>query len=265
MKLLNQMKAIVSQHLLAKFNTFPTKQRESIALEAKDADWMVLRHLLPVGSHVVDVGAGVGLSSRALAELVGETGRVTSIEPVPKVFDHLRGSVRKLRLQQIEPLCCAISSVSGTQSMIVHESYQHSRMGNEAEEKETLIDVRTETLDGLFARLRPMPELICLDVPGHALNALRGAGELLRRFKPAWRIRVDGNPDRHLSPMHELFRMFELRGYLAFCFNGEKLHQWRTTDGERSAHAFFLTQRHLRRLPAAWLPTETETEIRLAA
>ena len=42
---------------------------------------------LPVGSRGLDVGCGVGLFARWLAEAIGPRGRVTAIEPEPERVD----------------------------------------------------------------------------------------------------------------------------------------------------------------------------------
>jgi len=250
--------------LLTRFQMFPFRRSESIARSHDDCDWQVLRHLIPAGTHVVDVGASLGGTARGLAELVTDSGRVTAVEALPALHALLQSNVRKLALRHVETECCAVSSSPGTVKLLVTEADPDgghlltARVGLAPGEGETATEVPSRTLDQMFASRRPAVELIHLDIAGHALSALRGAAELLRKVKPVWWLRVDGPPDDRLSPMHEVFRLFAHRGYRAFCFNGERLHRWEADDGERAAHAFFLTERHLKRLPARWVDSPAE-------
>jgi len=267
-------KALIRQFLphnwLNRFQHFRTTSRESIALEHHQADWTLLRQLLPVGSHVVDVGAGLGRTTRALAEIVGPTGRITSIEPIPMLHDRLRANMNKLRLEQVETLPWAISSRAGIGKLIlphvdpIDDALFDGRHGQRVEEHETSMEVPMRTLDQLFATYHPTVEMIHLDVQGHALHALRGAAELLRRVKPAWWLRIDGRPDLELSPLPEIFRLFRLRGYGIYWFGEQKLNRWPQDDGECAEYALMLTERHLRRLPTAWLPAELGVKARAA-
>jgi hypothetical protein len=43
--------------------------------------------------HIPDIGASIGIYARHLAELVGDSGRVISVEPVQETFSYLANTV----------------------------------------------------------------------------------------------------------------------------------------------------------------------------
>ena len=65
------------------------------------------------GDVVVDVGAGVGDEVRLFSRLVGEYGRVVSIEAHPTTFQCLRRAVELNRLTNVTPLECAVVGTPG--------------------------------------------------------------------------------------------------------------------------------------------------------
>ncbi|MGW0433352.1 FkbM family methyltransferase [Micromonospora sp. NPDC003197] len=65
------------------------------------------------GDTVIDVGAGVGGEVRLFSRLVGERGRVVSIEAHPTTFECLRRTVELNRLTNVTPVECAVVGTPG--------------------------------------------------------------------------------------------------------------------------------------------------------
>jgi len=65
------------------------------------------------GDTVVDVGAGVGGEVRLFSRLVGERGRVVSIEAHPTTFGCLRRTIELNRLTNVVPVECAVVGTAG--------------------------------------------------------------------------------------------------------------------------------------------------------
>ena len=65
---------------------------------------MPIKYLVKPGDSVLDIGANVGWYTNHLSLLVGEPGKVYSIEPIPETFALLRAVVGELGLSNVESL-----------------------------------------------------------------------------------------------------------------------------------------------------------------
>ncbi len=66
------------------------------------------------GDTVIDVGAGIGIDTLALAPLVGSSGRIYSVEAHPWTFRALRKTCELNRLTNVTPLQYALSDEPGS-------------------------------------------------------------------------------------------------------------------------------------------------------
>lgn len=94
-------------------------------------------------------------------------------------------------------------------------------------------------------------DLINCSDPTRILRTLRGAGSILSRERPAWRLSIDGNPDDLASSTHAVFHLLARRGYTAFVWDGESLRPRPRSESGFSGLIwyYFLTNRHLQSLP----------------
>lgn len=218
--------------------------------ERKEADFQIVRKIVSVGQFVVDVGANVGVYTNFLSKLVGPAGKVFSIEPIPGTCEILKSNVKKLRLANVEVLCCAISDVCGRAVMETPcyqggtENIYESRIVPDNTETSTQrFEVESRSLDSLFAGLGHKISFIKCDVEGHELNVLKGAMRIIADFKPGWLIEISENPDDVNSSAFKVFRFMEERGYQAFWFDGLVLNKRKKDD--RSTNYFFLNSSSL--------------------
>ena len=233
--------------------------RKLRAPASDEPDLAVVRHLVPAGGWAVDVGANVGVYTKALSELVGPWGKVFSVEPVPLTFDVLTSNVRRLRLGNVQALNCAVSAGHGSVTLEVPryatggENFYEARIvGPDGGGALRRVTVECRSLDALFAdAARPISFVKC-DVEGHELRCLRGAEGLIRRGRPAWLVEVSGDPDFEPSAAAEVLRLMRGHGYGVFWYDGRELHARR--PGERRTNYFFLTAAHLALLPPELRP-----------
>ncbi len=66
------------------------------------------------GDLCVDIGAGVGAETQLMSVLVGEKGKVFSIEASPKTYKALELCIEYNSLKNVTPCNCAISNANGT-------------------------------------------------------------------------------------------------------------------------------------------------------
>lgn len=140
------------------------------------------RHIKP-GDTVVDIGANVGFFTALAAHLVGDRGRVISIEPNARNCRYIEATKRRNGWVWQTTHCVAASERVGL--LTLFSAYSN---GSVAEPTNTLAALMRSTivqgvaLDG-FLDLDRL-DFIKIDVEGHEPAALSGFGRHLERFKP---------------------------------------------------------------------------------
>ena len=94
---------------------YPIKLK--LANEDYEADLRVLKYLVDSGDFVLDIGANIGIYTKFMHELVGDSGCVYSIEPIPRTFEILCWNVKRLGLTRVKTINCAISDDDGIAKM----------------------------------------------------------------------------------------------------------------------------------------------------
>lgn len=225
-----------------------------LAAAEPEPEMAVLRHLIPRGGCVIDLGANFGLYTRFLAEAVGPAGIVHAVEPVPAMYDVLRSNIRRLRLAQVQSHPVAVSDRTRTVTMTVPRyatggaNFYEARVGGQFTGRSAVtVRVPGVRVDDLFAHL-PRIDVIKCDVEGHELAVLNGGTTLLERHQPAWLTEVSGDPDDRSSNAAALFDRMRGHGYEAYRLAGCRLRL--RQPGDRAVNYFFLRPERLKPLPA---------------
>ena len=211
----------------------------------------VIRYLAKPGDSVIDIGANVGIYTKILSELVGPDGHVYSIEPFPATFEILCYNVRKLRLDNVEPVNVAISDSKGIVTMALpfnssgaETHYRASIITNPVEKgKIEAANVQAATIDSEFLSESGAISFIKCDVEGHEQACIKGAAEFLAQSQAAWLIEISGEPDEMDSAAHNVFKIFHNQGYPAWWYDGSKLRK--RSPGDKSTNYFFLKENHI--------------------
>lgn len=165
-----------------------------------DADQVnapILVRFCAPGTAVIDVGANIGELTAPLAQAVGAEGICLAVEPIPFLADALRRTAFANGLDWIEVLQCAASADAGSANLELR--YSDGKLldsgGSHLVESAAAgtVQVATERLDDMVRRSRigaRRVSLIKVDVEGHELQVLRGAGETLRQHRPALAIEI---------------------------------------------------------------------------
>ena len=213
-------------------------------------DWpygAVAKLFVTDGARVIDVGANIGYISGLLARWVGTTGAVYSFEPVPETFALLDHNMRHLGFKQVRRLNCALSSSNGTADMeIPHytdggENFYQSHIIANGQENAggRTVSVALRRLDDVIADDIDAIAFIKIDVEGHELDVIGGAGEVLEVSRPPLLIEVGGSPEDEGSNAWQLFTRLHEYGYQPWVFQGGRLRP-RCAD-DRPVDYFFLT------------------------
>lgn len=220
-----------------------------------EPDLLCLKYLIKEGDTVVDIGANIGIYTMFLSGYVGSSGKVFSIEPVPQTFDILNFNIKKLGLDNVKTINCAISDTDCDVTMEVPsdetgiKNYFRARIAH----KNTghflrQVTVKAKSTDTLFSELelsKPISFIKC-DVEGHELQCVQGTINIIKKRKPAWLIEISGDPDNLPSTAYKTFELLLKNGYKSYWFDGSKLK--RRFLGNISINYFFLTEEHLQRI-----------------
>jgi FkbM family methyltransferase len=223
--------------------------------DADEPDLTIVRKLVQRGTIAVDLGANFGVYTKVLSDLVGPTGLVISVEPVPQTFEVLSRNIRSLGMTNVSCVNVAISDLDGDVLMGLpnYDSgginfYQAAIVG-EGDDRIVHsgrhVRVPALRLDTVVAGKGTVGFVKC-DVEGHELACLSGAEMVLNSHSPAWLVEVSGNPDEPGTKAMQVFRIFENLSYGSWWFDGNRLNERR--NGDRSTNYFFLKAAHLDRL-----------------
>ncbi len=150
----------------------------------------IFRSILRPGAIAVDVGANIGWHTLLMAQLVGEHGRVIAVEPNPSILRGLHQNVELNRFSQVEIVPCALADAEGVVSFYGPDADDAGSgnghvVGEAMSRQEPTIDVEARRLDDVAAAAGlDRLDLIKIDVEGFEWPVLRGADQVIARFRP---------------------------------------------------------------------------------
>jgi len=148
-----------------------------------EQEYALLTAHIRSGDWVLDVGANVGHYTLRMAELVGPSGRVVALEPVPDTFSLLAANVRLAAHANVSLLNVAASDSIGMARMEIPRFSDGRTNFYQAHLSVDIgaLAVLTLPVDALSL---PRVSLVKIDVEGHEFPVLRGMRRLLERDHP---------------------------------------------------------------------------------
>lgn len=132
------------------------------------------------GDVVIDIGAYVGMYSIRASKLVGSTGLVVAVEPLPSNLAYLENNLDGL--SNIKVVGCALSNYVGKGELYSSPSTAAHSM---TYKRKDFIKVKVTTLDRLVNDLGlSRVDYIKMDAEGSDLNILAGATNVLMNNSP---------------------------------------------------------------------------------
>ena len=142
----------------------------------------LFRQEIKEGMCVVDIGANIGYYALQEARLVGETGRVIAIEPVPDNFARLKRNVERNGYRNVQLHHAAIGDENGTAKIYIsRESNWSSLIPRGMHTKSA--DVQLWTLDTLL-KDEPRVDYVRMDVEGYEVQLIKGMRGIMKRCGP---------------------------------------------------------------------------------
>ncbi|MEQ9405256.1 MAG: FkbM family methyltransferase [Cyclobacteriaceae bacterium] len=136
---------------------------------------------LKKGDVFYDLGAHWGYFSIMSSRIVGNRGMVYAFEPMPSNHDRLERNLNINNIENVQVMALAVSDKEGfVEFSNSDDSYANTYKGD----KSSSIKVKTQSLDNLInEEIRP-PNFIKIDVEGAELDVLKGAQNLIKKYKP---------------------------------------------------------------------------------
>jgi FkbM family methyltransferase len=167
----------------------------------------LFEQICDVGHIVIEVGANLGAHTVGLARLVGSTGRVVAFEPQRLIFQTLCANIALNSLENVDCYWSAVARENGT--ITVPELTPHIANnfgGLSLGSANNGFRVPCVTLDEFVGLSRL--DLVKIDVEGMEADVIRGAENLLRKFRPALYVEND-----RIEKSHDLIQLIISLGY----------------------------------------------------
>lgn len=181
------------------------KYGEFSHLEAK-----LFEQICKNGDIVFEVGANIGAHTINLAKLVGN-GFVFAFEPQRMVFQSLCANLALNSIPNVFAFQEAVSDKNGT---IVIPEYDFSKNNNfggiNIENAKKGTPVHMQKLDNFVDKIDRL-KLLKIDVEGMEIGVLKGAKELVKKFKPI--IYVENDRQQHSKDLIELLWSMDYKMY----------------------------------------------------
>ncbi len=159
----------------------------------EDAELAACERFAAPGSTVIDVGANVGIFTITLARLVGKTGTVIALDPLPRNCARLRAHAEMNRQSNIRIVEVAVGDKAGSVKLntALDPAFVSVYSDLTVASSPAVIEVEMRPLDEIWQSLgRPPVSFMKVDVEGSELGVLDGGKELLSTLRPVLLIEV---------------------------------------------------------------------------
>lgn len=138
----------------------------------------IIEHLKP-GDVFWDIGANVGYLSLLASKIVGDTGKVMSLEPSPVNFAFLKRNIAMNGCRNVTVFNRAASSGPGQLQMDTTSGRGTHHVVTQGD-----TTVEANSIDAMIAAGNPAPTMVKIDVEGFELEVLAGMKDCLGKSRP---------------------------------------------------------------------------------
>jgi FkbM family methyltransferase len=198
-----------------------------------EPEMLGLSRLVQPGSVCIDVGAAAGLYTLPLSRLVGPSGVVHSIEPLPFAWPVWNRVLRVRTFPNVRHHTVAVGSEQGTAEMsvpigrygmVTGRSFISQRcrgLGSNAEfTRHISYPVNVDTLDGMFAGQLSRFDFVKIDVEGAELHVLEGGEKIIDEFKPTLLVEIEArHAVRYEYSPEDVVSWLTERGYAMYIWH----------------------------------------------
>ncbi len=214
-----------------------------------EPEMLGLADVVGPGGVCIDVGAAAGLYTVPLSRLVGPTGVVHSVEPLPFAWPVWNRVLGARGNPNVTHHCMALGSEPGKASMSVpmgkyglvtgrsFVSQKSHGLGSNAEFAEHVeFPVTVDTLDGLATRVGlTRLDFIKVDVEGAELQVLHGGKDVIESFRPSLLLEIEArHTERYAYSPEDVVDWLSQRGYLMYTWKRGWQRTGQVTDATRN-------------------------------
>lgn len=179
--------------------------------QCRNEDIQFLKSYLKPGETFVDVGANIGNWTLAAASLVGASGKVSAVEPHPRIFRFLCGNVSLNKLQNVTLHNCAVGD------RIANISFSDVK-GDDTNRVLTSGDgicVPMVTLDKIVDQSSDIA-LLKIDAEGYERFVLCGAGRVIAQIQCIFVEISRPDLDRYGCSNSDVFTLLQQLGFSVY-------------------------------------------------
>lgn len=192
-----------------KYAQFYGKKRDIELHLIDEREMFLLPEFIKPGDTVLDLGANFAYYTERMSRIVGEKGKVHAFEPIPFTFDVYSMLVKHFKLTNVVSYKKGVSDKNETVKFSVPKmdigmlSTGQAHISGRKEDSRTAanthiageetFDCEVVALDNLYNNELPNLSFIKIDIEGAELFALKGAKNILRKYRPV--ILIEINPE----------------------------------------------------------------------
>jgi FkbM family methyltransferase len=172
---------------------------------------MALTRFLRPGDIFYDVGSNIGFFSLIAARLVGPSGGVVAIEPVPGNAAVIRRNMQRNDFTHVQILEIALGAEPGVAALHVTKHPGGATLSTTEIPPDATgtIRVTVKTLDDLtLTEKLGTPRLVKIDVEGTELEVMKGMTQTLAAFEPVILFEIDAPDTERLEAKSAAIRAF---------------------------------------------------------
>lgn len=158
--------------------------------EPRSLAW--LEEQATAAEHCADIGAHIGLTTLVMARAAAPDGFVIACEPASATCHVLMANVTRNRVTNVQVLNVACGRTGGQATLSVQPQSERSSISSPGEHSGRREVVRMERLEDLLPTGVGSFDLIKIDVEGHELDVLAGAGRAVDPARTS--LLVEWNP-----------------------------------------------------------------------
>lgn len=175
------------------------------------------------GFTLIDVGAHIGYFTLLISRLVGQSGKVFALEPLPINARRLEEHLLRNNCHNTEVLQVALAEYDAKEEFL---EFGFATIGRFSSAESFVRDrpcgrmtVECRSLDSLLKEHRiDLPDFVKIDVEGAELRVLKGMENLLKASNPKLLIEMHNE-----KTAEDYFKFLENKGYSAYYLNGKTL------------------------------------------
>jgi len=196
-----------------------------------------VKKLIKNGDTVIDIGANLGYYSVIFSKLVGNSGKVYSVEPVQLYRRILENNTRSCKNVEIIPYALGETDEQkikmGAPSEANYFSHGRTHVLDKNDECSMVFDATVMRPDTLFAHLNSLQYIKC-DIEGYEGIAIPLFEKIFDRFQPIVQIEIAG------ENMASLTNFFKSKAYRVFTLKGERLKEVLSESQKTFGDFFFV-------------------------